>query len=353
MKKTKNSMSGIILAGVTIAMLSGENGILSRATETRSTNADAQADEQAKLAYMGVRTEIIAERVTDASYNASDHTEELGRKVEKDLDPKKEKKTWSVDYGTSGIITMTFTDSSLNTTNHQIEYTIELTSGTAVTLNKNGSPMSSGGSEDPGSGGSGGGTASTVVFPNGQDVGQDVTIGEERFKIIKKSTDGKTITAMPYYNLYIAGNPTTIKQATEDNYSSAGKIAFAPGSSPTWGVGKNIDIDNTTTYPNNVKEPIAKYETYLRDTLGASNVVAKIGRYYQVGTADATITEAEYIGNLSGLNPGSAATFWLGSSTSLIADNVHLVDSNGSVGYNDFYDASYGGVRPVIIITIS
>ena len=198
-----------------------------------------------------------------------------------------------------------------------------------------------------------GGTASTVVFPNGQDVGQDVTIGEERFKIIKKSTDGKTITAMPYYNLYIAGNPTTIKQATEDNYSSAGKIAFAPGSSPTWGVGKNIDIDNTTTYPNNVKEPIAKYETYLRDTLGASNVVAKIGRYYQVGTADATITEAEYIGNLSGLNPGSAATFWLGSSTSLIADNVHLVDSNGSVGYNDFYDASYGGVRPVIIITIS
>ena len=64
----------LILAGVTIAMLSGKNGILSRATETRGQNAYASASEQARLAYMAVKTEIIAQKTSNAGYKANDAT---------------------------------------------------------------------------------------------------------------------------------------------------------------------------------------------------------------------------------------------------------------------------------------
>ena len=40
----------LILAGITIAMLTGQNGILNRATEARDANGTAQIDEQVKLA---------------------------------------------------------------------------------------------------------------------------------------------------------------------------------------------------------------------------------------------------------------------------------------------------------------
>ena len=64
----------LILAGVTIAMLSGENGILSRAQGTRGQNAYASASEQARLAYMAVKTEIIAQKTSNAGYKANDAT---------------------------------------------------------------------------------------------------------------------------------------------------------------------------------------------------------------------------------------------------------------------------------------
>ena len=42
----------LILAGVTIAMLSGENGILKKAAEAKTKTEQAQLDEQVKLAQM-------------------------------------------------------------------------------------------------------------------------------------------------------------------------------------------------------------------------------------------------------------------------------------------------------------
>ena len=53
----------LILAGVTIATLTGENGILSRAQDTNGTNAYYSAEEQVKLVYMAVKTEIMAKTV--------------------------------------------------------------------------------------------------------------------------------------------------------------------------------------------------------------------------------------------------------------------------------------------------
>lgn len=347
----------LILAGVTIAMLSGENGILSRATETRSTNAEAQADEQAKLAYMGVKTEIIAEKVSNASYNAQSNAGKLGKKVKQDL--KGNEWTISPDGTDETVqgekITMTFTDSSLNNTNekaiatNKIVYTIELPGAgeTTVTLKKDGTEMTSGnsgGSEK---------TTSSVVFKDGETtvttpaVGNDVEIGAEKFKVIKIT--GNKVTAMPYYNLDLTG--TDIKQQTSGDtaYSTGQTVAFSSVASATWKANENITLGANES---EITTPIANYQTYLRG-LGASNVETKIGRYYEVGHAGATITEAEYIGNLSGLNPGSAGRFWLGSSGSGYGYPVCLVSNNGSFSSNSFRRADDYGVRPVIIITIS
>ena len=61
----------LILAGVTIAMLTGSNGILTNANKSNCENAYRGADEQMRLAYMTVRTEIMAQTVADSTYNPS------------------------------------------------------------------------------------------------------------------------------------------------------------------------------------------------------------------------------------------------------------------------------------------
>ena len=121
----------LILAGVTIAMLTGENGILNRATKTEAVNAQAQATEQAKLAYMAVRTEIAAQMVEDGNYNPSGTkaTEQakLTKVVKDDLVPVTPAATtegWiEVDGETPGTITMTYRSPSLA---KDLEYTITL-----------------------------------------------------------------------------------------------------------------------------------------------------------------------------------------------------------------------------------
>ena len=75
----------LILAGVTIAMLTGQNGILSRAQDTRGTNAYTSSVEQAKLAYMAVKTEIMTQKVANSSYDATKNAGKLAKIVKQDL----------------------------------------------------------------------------------------------------------------------------------------------------------------------------------------------------------------------------------------------------------------------------
>ena len=377
----------LILAGVTIAMLTGQNGILTNATNANSSSVYYGAEEQVKLAYMSIRTQIMTEKVAKSTYDATstsnpDNVTSLKNIVKNDLNAVDSAtgltNGFAVESGTyTGIsanpaIKITYKNSKIYagtisankpSQNGQVEYyiTLEAQSAGLVADGVTVSTVSDTGSgSGSGSGSGGSSSASTVVFKSGETtvttpaVGNDVEIGAEKFKVIKIT--GNKVTAMPYYNLDLNSTPT--KQITAANagtgVGNAGTVAFAPGSSPTWGAGKNIDIDNTTTYPNNVKAPIASYETYLRDTLGATNVIAKIGRYYAVGTADATITEPEYIGNLSGLNPGGVGGFWLGSSRSNNASYVPYVITNGGIfNDNSFNTSGIYGVRPVIIISLS
>ena len=54
----------LILAGVSIAMLTGENGIISKAIEARDKNIIGREKEEIALAYAGARIEKQGERIT-------------------------------------------------------------------------------------------------------------------------------------------------------------------------------------------------------------------------------------------------------------------------------------------------
>ena len=275
----------LILAGVSIAMLTGENGILSRATEAKEATRGGEVKETVTLA---------------ATNNAG--VEHIGGTKQTKTD----------------VITQLHNDE-------------KLTDSEVTTLEENDTIVIGGitidfsvlGGEDQ--------TTSTVVFKNGTEivetpeVGNDVEIGDEKFKVIKIT--GNKVTAMPYYNLDLTG--TDIKQQTSGDtaYDTEQKVTFSSVASPTWSTSQNIDLD---THTNNVKTPIESYQTYLRG-LGANNVEAKIGRSYPTTQEGATITEAEYIGDLSGLNPGEAGDFWLGSSDSVEARELHYVTLDGYI----------------------
>ena len=47
----------LILAGVSIAMLTGQNGILTQAQNAKTTNESKSAEEKVKLAVMGARAD--------------------------------------------------------------------------------------------------------------------------------------------------------------------------------------------------------------------------------------------------------------------------------------------------------
>ena len=126
----------LILAGVTIAMLAGENGILGRATQTKEANAEAQAREEANLAYMAVRTEIAAEKVKDGTYNPAAHQKDLFDKAIKGTMKASETDGWTFTGNTANAtpsadsenteITLTFHNNALNNSTHSLVYTITL-----------------------------------------------------------------------------------------------------------------------------------------------------------------------------------------------------------------------------------
>ena len=58
----------LILAGVSIAMLTGENGILTQATNSKTETTKAEAVEKINLALNAVKTEIYKQQVTNSTY---------------------------------------------------------------------------------------------------------------------------------------------------------------------------------------------------------------------------------------------------------------------------------------------
>ena len=96
----------LILAGITIAMLTGENGLLNKANDAKITDMEAAATEKVKLAVAAANLEMQTKLVTNSSYDpqtatvsASDTTNAILKLIEDDLTPSTD---WSVVAVTTG-----------------------------------------------------------------------------------------------------------------------------------------------------------------------------------------------------------------------------------------------------------
>ena len=79
----------LILAGVSIAMLTGENGILNKATSSRSATNEAEAVERINLALNAVKAEIFDQQVDEQNWepiasSGSDIQQEIKDSLKKD-----------------------------------------------------------------------------------------------------------------------------------------------------------------------------------------------------------------------------------------------------------------------------
>ena len=59
----------LILAGVTIAMLTGQNGILTNAQKAKETTSQAEAEERINMTLNAIKTEIFAQQVDNKAYS--------------------------------------------------------------------------------------------------------------------------------------------------------------------------------------------------------------------------------------------------------------------------------------------
>ena len=76
----------LILAGVSIAMLTGENGILNKATSSRSATNEAEAVERINLALNAVKAEIFDQQVDEQNWKPLDGSNQLKQEIKDSLD---------------------------------------------------------------------------------------------------------------------------------------------------------------------------------------------------------------------------------------------------------------------------
>ena len=103
----------LILAGVTINLALGNNGILDKARVIRAINSYNTAEERVQMAYMSVETEIARQLAQNPNYNAgtSENTTKLGRLVSQDLT--EDNMEFKVDANSAGGILITYENKDL------------------------------------------------------------------------------------------------------------------------------------------------------------------------------------------------------------------------------------------------
>ena len=104
----------LILAGITIAMLTGDNGLLTKANDAKAKDIEASVDERVRLATAALRLEIAKETATDPHYDARKKTFTLKTSLTNDLAGE----GWSVVAAPSN----TADDSTATSGSYQIVY---------------------------------------------------------------------------------------------------------------------------------------------------------------------------------------------------------------------------------------
>ena len=299
----------LILAGISISMLSGDNGLLKRAGDARDETVAGQEKEQVELAYISAAIKKLGGDV-----NKTDLQTELNSSVGTG-------KT-IVSPNANDTLNVNFTDTKHN-------YTVD---AGRVTRTSDGEFENSGGSLTGVDFGTG--KTATTIEP-----GEDLTIGTESFRVLSKNEN--QIIAVPYYNI-------TLVTPEENNGEYPNQTTEKPelefSTEPYWEQGTDtIDMLDSR---NNIQKYITAYSTKLSNATGGK-VTARIARYSEMNASGVT-KEIR--------NPGIFITenyyerYWIGSCDTSGLNYVWKVNDSGNVT-NEKYTKT-NGVRPLIVISL-
>ena len=323
----------LILAGVSIAMLTGDNGIITNTSKSAVSNAYYGAEEQVKLAHMAVMSQIMAETVKNGKYDATtpNNTKKLAQIVEKDLSENK----WFVDGTEASKIKIRYKDSAIDqgaidsTSNPQapiqegqVDYLITL-SGQDAILGTNVEKIAD--LDDK--------ATTTPEEVTIYYVGDTVTLGGETFYVIEDSyednPDVKLITA-----LFVK---TTEGEGQYTQTSDANKLVFGAS-------GCSYDTSN-------VKGHVGYYKTALESRMGAG-ITIKEARLMSKSEINALGEMDELTYAYSWPDFITTDNYWLGYTTTVrnvvyagavTPDSVYGDVSSLSVAMSAY-------LRPVIVV---
>ena len=288
----------LILAGVSITMISSQDGILGKATNAKESQRDATELERVKLA---VQSALVDGEGTIDLTKATDSTKAVG--LEKALQEEFKNDSKKPTYE-EGKVTLTNGDIYNVTTSGNVEK--------AITFKKNGELA----------------IGSEVTASNG-----------ESFYVIGFSEDNTNVKLLAKYNLKADGSG----QDTEGNHNPC---AFC--SSTAWS-GANVasgdNLNNKTTISSETTSAVGKAEAY------GSKLGAEKGRLMVKEETDTLKTTAN-TDILYGNKEGKKLNYWLGSAY----DDHHVYYLVGEGGYLEVGGYGFGGgygVRPVIEVLIS
>jgi hypothetical protein len=175
-------------------------------------------------------------------------------------------------------------------------------------------------------------------------IGNEITIANETFNIIRDN--GDTITMLAQYNL---GTNYKQNQTTKTvTFSSSYGWEYTPGP-------KEIDIQ---TWSNDPKTYVNEYVSYLINETGDSNLTCDLITLAELKSLGCTIND-DYSITWSETCKNSEHSSWLvngqfwwtRSAYPYDSRYVWLVSETGSLYLNDYYN--YRSVRPVITISKS
>lgn len=175
--------------------------------------------------------------------------------------------------------------------------------------------------------------------------GREVTIGNEKFNVIKDN--GTTITMLAQYNL-----GTDYRQST---YQSS--ITFSDSNGWDYGIPpKDIDVQS---YDGDVKTYINAYVDFLKTETGNELITGDLISLYQLETLDFDLPDDWSTNNGIGITTSTnkykswfinGQNWWTKAAGTTSDKTVYIISADGSIS-SGYYTSNGRGVRPVITIS--
>ena len=315
----------LILAGVAISMLTGENGILKQATSAKDTTDKSEFEEQVKLAVMAAKTNKTG------SINTSDLETELnkisGAEITKSAN---NELPWTVKKG-SYEVTITAEGVTTNTTGKDDSKKDEnkIKPGTEISLTS---------------------TKGTT----------------EKFYVLSYDESTQKAKALAKWNLMVGAICDSKGKKTGDVDTSAANYGLQDETMKGWISGQ--ERKGTVAFSNSwyFKDTFASYpvdengKSYVYDS--NSNLYTYVNKYKELlGNTDkvSEVSLASYEdinalwSNKSNYEWLYSTSFWLGSAYSSSSSGVWTVRSDGYFSNPQYIMGIFQGVRPVITIDMS